>query len=115
MSDKYVKKRDKQETYRDMLCVMRNQIRKMDSIIQYQSREIERLENNVCELKNIIGKQKKQNQDYIDANHIDQPHTNIYDSSDDISITSQDSISSQTMMINELGGTVKKIYIQRTN
>lgn len=115
MNDKYVKKRNKQETYRDMLCVMRNQIRKMDSIIQYQSKEIERLEDNVSELKNIIGKQKKQNQDYIDANHIDQPHTNVYDSSDDISITSQDSISSQTVMINELGGTVKKIFIQHDN
>lgn len=115
MSDKYVKKRNKQESYRDMLCVMRNQIRKMDSIIQYQSKEIDRLEDNVSQLKNIIGKQKKQNQHYIDANHIDQPHTNVYDSSDDISITSQDSISSQTVMINELGGTVKKIYIQHDN
>lgn len=115
MSDKYVKKRDKQETYRDMLCVMRNQIRKMDSIIQYQSREIERLEDNISELKDIIGKQKKQNQDYIDANHIDQPHTTIYDSFDDISIASHDTIGSQTMMTNELGGTVKKIYIQHDN
>ncbi len=115
MTDKHVKKRDKQESYRDMLCVMRNQIRKMESIIQYQSKEIERLEDNVSELKDIIDKQKKQNQYYIEANHIDQPHTNIYDSSDDISIVSQDSIGSQTMMTNELGGTVKKIFIQHVD
>ena len=115
MTDKYVKKRDKQESYRDMLCVMRNQIRKMEAIIQFQSKEIERLEDNVSKLKNIIGKKKKQTQDYIDANYIDQPHTNIYDNADDISITSQDSIGSQTVMTNELGGSIKKIYIQHAN
>lgn len=112
MTDNYNKKRDKIEKYRNMQHIMRNQIRKLESIIQYQSKEIEYLEDSIIELKNIIGEQRKQNQDYIDANYLDQIHTHLNDSSDDISITSQDSLESSTMKTNELGGSIKKIYIQ---
>mgnify|MGYP005990948803 CR=1 FL=1 len=112
MTDNYNKKIDKIEKYRNMQYIMRNQIRKLESIIQYQSKEMEYLEDSIIELKNIIGEQRKQNQDYIDANYLDQIQTHLNDSSDDISITSQDSLESSTMKTNELGGSVKKIYIQ---
>jgi hypothetical protein len=113
MNNKFVQKRDKIEKYRDMQHIMKTQITKMESIIQYQSNEIYRLENSVNELKEIINNQTKNNQDYIDANYLDQtPYNNGCESSDDKSTMSQDTNTSQTMKKNELGGTIKMIYIQ---
>jgi hypothetical protein len=74
-------------------------------------------------MKHIVQTYIQTNKEYIDANYLESTHQkscNDDDDDDDISVLSQDSMGSlnsiqSKRMKNELGGTVKQIYIQHLN
>ena len=116
-----LQKRDKVEQYRNLLDIMKKQIRSLETVVQTQNNHIQRLENELDEMKHIVQTYIQTNKDYIDANYLESTHQkSCNDDDDDISVLSQDSMGSlnsiqSKRMKNELGGTVKQIYIQHQN
>jgi|UniRef100_A0A6C0IQA0 hypothetical protein len=112
-----LRKRDNHEQYRNLLDVMKNQIRSLDAMNCNQRNEINRLEQKVEDLNQFVRLHIHANNEYIDANYLQSNRQSVYDN-DDNSVFSQDSNSSLNssnckMRVNGSGGTVKKIYIQR--
>jgi len=115
-----LQKRDKLEQYRNLLDIMKKQIRSLETVVQTQNNHIQRIENELDEMKHIVQTYIQTNKDYIDANYLESTHQKSCNDDDDISVLSQDSMDSlnsiqSKRMKNELGGTVKQIYIQHLN
>ena len=111
-----LQKRDKVEQYRNLLDIMKKQIRSLETVVQTQNNHIQRLENELNEMKMFVQNHIQTNKDYIDANYLESTHQKKWDD-DDTSVLSQDSMCSLNSIqskrrTNELGGTVKQIYIQ---
>lgn len=114
-----LQKRDKVEEYRNLLDIMKKQIRSLETVVQSQNNHIQWLENELDEMKKIVQAYIQTNKNYIDANYLESTYQKKCDE-DDISVLSQDSMNSlnsiqSKRMENELGGTVKQIYIQHLN
>src|SRR6056300_689848 len=90
-----LQKRDKVEQYRNLLDIMKKQIRSLETVIQTQNNHIHRLENELDEMKHIVQTYIQTNKEYIDANYLESTHQkSCYDDDDDISVLSQDSMGS---------------------